>query len=230
MPRLTLRDLPTDQILIAPSILSADFAELGRDLRAMEAGGADVVHIDVMDGHFVPNLSMGPALVQCLRPLTDLPFDVHLMVSRPSDFIAPFRRAGADHMTIHVEADDDIAGVLRGIRDLGCSAGLSVKPGTPASALDPYLELLDLILIMTVEPGFSGQAFRRDVLPKMHEIRARADAAAQPIHVEVDGGVAPDTVPDCVAHGCNLLAAASAVFKGGDVAGNMARLRAAAAS
>jgi len=228
MPRLTLRDLPADRILVAPSILSADFAYLARDLQAMEAGGADVVHIDVMDGHFVPNLSMGPALVKCLRPLTDLPFDVHLMVSKPSAYIEPFREAGADHMTVHVEVDDDLPAVLRRIRELGCSAGLSVKPGTPATALDPYLDLLDLILVMTVEPGFSGQAFRRDVLPKMREIRDRADAADHPIHVEVDGGVAPDTVPDCVAQGCNLLAAASAVFKGGDVAGNIARLRAAA--
>lgn len=225
MARHTLCDLPADRLYLAPSILSADFANLGQAIRECVAARAEVIHIDIMDGHFVPNLSMGPALVGCIRPVTDLPFDTHLMVTHPSRFIEPFAKAGADHLTIHVEVEEDVTAVLQRIRALGCSVGLSVKPGTPASALAPYLHLLDLVLVMTVEPGFSGQSFRADMAPKMREIRAMIAAAGRPIHLEVDGGVAPSTSPVCLDNGCNMLVAASSIFGASSVAAGIAALR-----
>jgi ribulose-phosphate 3-epimerase len=227
MPRETLAAWPPSRLLVAPSILSADFSRMGEAVAACVAGQADLIHIDVMDGHFVPNLAIGPDLVKAIRPLTTLPFDVHLMLTQPSRYWELFRRAGADHITIHVEAPDDLAGTLKAIRAAGCGTGLALKPGTPAASIAPYLELLDLILIMTVEPGFSGQAFRRDVLPKIAELRQMVRQSGRPIHLEMDGGINAETGAECVAQGANILAAASSVFGARDgVSAAMQRLRA----
>ncbi|MBR5838680.1 MAG: ribulose-phosphate 3-epimerase, partial [Victivallales bacterium] len=145
--------------LVAPSILAADFSRLGEAISGVEAGGADLLHVDIMDGHFVPNLSMGPGVVSCIRKGSDLPFDVHLMLSEPGRYIEPFVKAGADHITVHVESRGDLADVIRQIHDLGCSAGITLRPGTPATSLRPYLEMVEMVLVMTVEPGFGGQSF-----------------------------------------------------------------------
>jgi len=227
MARATLAALPTDRLLVAPSILSANFSRMGEAVRACEVAGADLIHIDVMDGHFVPNLAIGPDMVRDLRPLTALPFDVHLMLTHPGRHWQRFRQAGADHITIHVECSEPVAEVLGAIRAAGCGTGLALKPGTPAAAVLPYLEQLDLLLVMTVEPGFSGQAFRADMLPKMAELRELIRASGRAIHLAVDGGISAATGAECVARGVNLLAAASSVFGAPDgVTAAVARLRA----
>ena len=231
MIRRTLQALDPARLYIAPSLLSADFARMGDEVRACAAAGADVLHIDVMDGHFVPNLAIGPDLVRAIRPLTDLPFDVHLMLSHPARYLESFRAAGADHITIHIECEDEVPATIAAIRRLGCSAGLTLKPGTPVSALAPYLTLVDLVLVMTVEPGFSGQAFRVDAVPKLAELRRLATAAGHRLHLEVDGGVSAATAPQCVRAGANILAAASALFKApAGLAAAIAGLRASAAA
>ena len=200
-----LTTLGARQTLVAPSILAADFANLGADVRAAEAGGADVIHVDIMDGHFVPNLSLGPGIVKAIRPYSSLPFDVHLMLSNPSKFVDAFVKAGADHITIHVESEDAVASTLEQIRSHGCSVGLSLRPGTPAASLVPYLHLVDLILVMTVEPGFGGQSFMANQLGKIEEFRSLIDGSGRPIHLEVDGGIAPDTAGAVLKAGANLL-------------------------
>ena len=203
---------------IAPSILSADFANLERDIHDMERNGADWVHVDVMDGIFVPNISIGIPVVQALRPVTDLPLDVHLMVDRPIRYVEQFVKAGADWLTIHVEADQpqNTLEALEKIRALGCKAAISLKPKTPAEAAIPYLEKCDMILIMTVEPGFGGQKFMADMMPKMKKIRKMLDEVNPSCVIQVDGGVDANTCAVCKESGAEILVAGSAYFRATD--------------
>ena len=203
---------------IAPSILSADFANLERDIHDLERNGADWVHVDIMDGIFVPNISIGIPVVQALRPVTDLPLDVHLMIDRPIRYVEQFVKAGADWLTIHIEADQpqNTLDALDKIHELGCKAGIVLKPKTPAEAAIPYLEKCDMVLIMTVEPGFGGQKFMADMMPKMKKIRRMLDEVNPSCIVEVDGGVDANTCGLCKENGAEVLVAGSAYFKAAD--------------
>ena len=203
---------------IAPSILSADFANLERDIHDLERNGADWVHVDIMDGIFVPNISIGIPVVQALRPVTDLPLDVHLMIDRPIRYVEAFAKAGADWLTIHVESDQpqNILDTLDKIHALGCRAGIVLKPRTPAEAAIPYLEKCDLVLIMTVEPGFGGQKFMADMMPKLRKLRQLLDEVNPNCLLEVDGGVDANTHTICKENGAEVLVAGSAYFKATD--------------
>ena len=203
---------------IAPSILSADFANLERDIHNIESMGADWVHVDVMDGIFVPNISIGIPVVKALRPVTDLPLDVHLMIDRPIRYVEEFIKAGADWLTIHVEADQpqNTLAALDKIRELGCKAAISLKPKTPAEAAIPYLEKCDMILVMTVEPGFGGQKFMADMMPKIRKLRQMLDEVNPACIIEVDGGVDANTHTVCKENGAEVLVAGSAYFKAAD--------------
>lgn len=200
-------------IKIAPSLLSADFAQLGEEIRAIEPY-ADIIHLDVMDGHFVPNITFGPPVIEKLRPWTKLPFDVHLMITPVSPLLEDFAKAGANILTIHPEAEPQIAKVLEQIRALGCKAGLAINPETSTDILPPLLPLLDLILVMTVRPGFGGQAFMENQLPKIQQVRSLIDKSNYDILLEVDGGISPTTAPVVIEAGADILVAGSAVFKG----------------
>jgi ribulose-phosphate 3-epimerase len=218
----------TTDILIAPSILSADFARLGEEVRAIDQAGCDWVHVDVMDGHFVPNITIGPGVVKAIRPHTKKPLDVHLMIAPADPYIEAFAAAGADIITVHPEAGPHLDRSLQMIRSLGKKAGVSLNPHTPESAIEYVLDRLDLILVMTVNPGFGGQAFIPAMTEKLRRLRAMI--GSRPIHLEVDGGVAPDTAHAATDAGANVLVAGSAVFKDGAYASNIAAIRAAAAS
>ena len=203
---------------IAPSILSADFANLERDIHDLEKNGADIVHVDIMDGIFVPNISIGIPVVAALRKVTDLPLDVHLMIDRPIRYVEEFVKAGADYLTIHVEADQpqNTLEALDKIRAMGCKAGIVLKPKTPVEAAIPYLEKCDMILVMTVEPGFGGQKFMADMMPKVAQLKEWMEDINPECLIEVDGGVDANTCAVCKENGANVLVAGSAYFKAAD--------------
>ncbi|MBI1793042.1 MAG: ribulose-phosphate 3-epimerase [Chloroflexi bacterium] len=199
--------------IIAPSIVSADYLRLAEDIRACETAGADWLHLDVMDGHFVPNLTFGPFLVETFKRATNLPLDVHLMIEQPERYLEAFAKAGASHLTVHVETCPHLHRTLQQIKSLGCAAGVTLNPGTPVSAIEPVLHLADLVLVMSVNPGFSGQVFLAETASKVEQIRKKLDQINSSAWLEVDGGITPETLPVMKNAGANAFVSASAVFK-----------------
>jgi ribulose-phosphate 3-epimerase len=213
------------QVRIAPSLLAADFARLGEEVRAIEAAGADWLHLDIMDGHFVPNISFGPGLVKALRKHSAMPFDVHLMIAPADPYLAAFAEAGADWISLHPEAGPHLHRSLQTIRGLGKKAGVVLNPATPVSAVEPVLDLCDLVLVMSVNPGFGGQSFIRSQLAKIAALRAMIEESGRDIALQVDGGVTAETARDCVAAGADVLVAGTAVFGKPDYRAAIAAIR-----
>lgn len=199
-------------IKIAPSILSADFSQLGEEIKDVEKGGADYIHVDVMDGHFVPNITIGPLIVEAIRPVTKLPLDVHLMIENPDQYIPQFAKAGADIISVHVEACPHLHRTIHLIKEQGVKAGVVLNPATPVSTISHIIDDVDLILLMTVNPGFGGQSFISSVLPKIREVRELVTKSGRNIEVEVDGGVNPETAKQCIEAGADVLVAGSAIY------------------
>lgn len=212
-------------VKIAPSILSADFAKLGEEIKDVERGGADYIHVDVMDGHFVPNITIGPLIVEAIRPVTKLPLDVHLMIENPDQYIEAFAKAGADYLTVHVEACKHLHRTLNYIKSFGVKAGVVLNPATPVEMIQHVLEDVDMVLFMTVNPGFGGQKFIPAVLPKIKQLKEMIDSKGLNIEIEVDGGVNPETARLCVEAGATVLVAGSAVYNQPDRAKAIAEIR-----
>ncbi|HMU92124.1 MAG TPA: ribulose-phosphate 3-epimerase [Anaerolineales bacterium] len=201
-----------NKFLLAPSIIAADFTRIAEEIAACESAGADWLHVDVMDGHFVPTITIGPLFTEACKRVTKLPLDVHLMISEPEKYLEAFAKAGANNITVHVETCPDLVGTVKKIKSLGCKAGITLNPATPASALDSALPLVDLVLVMSVVPGYSGQAFMPEMVGKVEEIRARLDALHSTAHLEVDGGMSAKTLPLMYKAGADMFVAGSAAF------------------
>ncbi|ARK31046.1 ribulose-phosphate 3-epimerase [Halalkalibacter krulwichiae] len=212
-------------IKIAPSILSADFSKLGEDIKDVELGGADYIHVDVMDGHFVPNITIGPLVVEAIRPITTLPLDVHLMIENPDTYIPQFAKAGADIISVHVEACRHLHRTIHLIKDEGVKAGVVLNPATPVEVLEPIIDDVDLVLLMTVNPGFGGQRFIKSVLPKIKQVATLVKERGLSVEIEVDGGVNNETAKQCIEAGANVLVAGSAIYGKNDRAEAIAAIR-----
>jgi len=215
----------TQNIKISPSILSADFSILGEEIKSLEKAGADLIHVDVMDGHFVPNITMGPPIIKMIRKCTKLPFDVHLMISPVEKYIKDFAEAGSDIITVHPEATDNLKRAVKTIKSLGKKAGVSLNPKTPISVLMDVINQIDLILIMSVNPGFAGQSFMSEVLPKVKELRQIINEKKLKIDIEIDGGINFETAPLAVKAGANILVSGTTIFTGGSLKENILKLR-----
>lgn len=211
-------------VKIAPSILSADFSRLTDEVKLAEAGGADMIHIDVMDGIFVPNITIGPVVIRGIRHVTDLPFDVHLMIEKPQNYIDDFASAGADYITVHLESNHDVGETIGRIREKGKKIGLSLNPSTPFNAGERYLDRVDMLLVMTVNPGFAGQEFIMEMVPKIEQARKRIDEIGLPVELQVDGGITEQTAFLAARAGANILVAGSSIYSG-DVVENIRKLR-----
>lgn len=212
-------------VKIAPSILSADFAKLGKEVQDVEMGGADFIHVDVMDGHFVPNITIGPLVVQAIRPVTKLPLDVHLMIENPDQYIEAFAKAGADYITVHVEACRHLHRTIQHIKSLGVKAGVVLNPATPVESLKHVIGDVDMVLLMSVNPGFGGQKFIPEVLGKIRDVQALAEQKGAEIEIEVDGGVNPETAKQCIEAGATVLVAGSAIYNEADYAKAISLIR-----